>query len=175
VAANTVGYAADFLSHLSNPIAGISAFLGVSMSHIQYGTPREAEEAFYRAIEQADLGAMMSVWSDDDATVCIHPGAPRLEGRQLIEESWQEIFESGPNMEFSLSDERITQDSHLAIHLVREEIAIGGELVSVMLSTNIYHLGASGWRMMLHHSSPEPELHMDEFDMATEDEPLVLH
>ena len=144
------------------------------MSDFQYGTPREAEEAFYRAIEHADLPAMMSVWPDDDATVCIHPGAPRLEGRDLIEDSWQEIFESGPNMEFSVSDERITQDSHLAIHLVREEIAIGGELVSVMLSTNIYHLGSDGWRMMLHHSSPEPELMLDELDMPGE-ETLVLH
>lgn len=144
------------------------------MSHHKYETPREAEDAFYRAIEQADLNTMMSVWSDDDASVCIHPGAPRLEGRDQIEESWQEIFESGPNMEFSVSDERITQDSHLAIHLVREEIAIGGELVSVMLSTNIYHLAAGGWRMMLHHSSPEPDLYLDELDMPGE-EPLVLH
>lgn len=144
------------------------------MSQIIYGTPSEAEDAFYRAIEQADLPAMMSVWSDDDATICIHPGAPRLEGRELIEESWQEIFESGPTMDFSVSDERITQDSHLAIHLVREEIVIAGELVSVMLSTNIYHLGETGWRMMLHHSSPEPDLLMDEMDMASE-EPMVLH
>jgi len=144
------------------------------MSYTKFSTPTEAEEAFYRAIEQADLSAMMSVWSDDDATICIHPGAPRLEGRDLIEESWQEIFETGPTMEFSVSDERITQDSHLAVHLVREEIAIGGELVSVMLSTNIYHLGADGWRMMLHHSSPEPELMLDELDIPGE-EPLVLH
>jgi len=144
------------------------------MNHTKYATPSEVEDAFYRAIEQGDLQAMMSVWSDDDATICIHPGAPRLEGRDQIEESWQEIFESGPNMEFSISDERITQDSHLAIHLVREEIAIGGELVSVMLSTNIYHLGSDGWRMMLHHSSPEPELLLDELDMPSE-EPLVLH
>ena len=144
------------------------------MNRTKFATPREVEAAFYRSIEQGDLQAMMSLWSDDDATICIHPGAPRLEGRDQIEESWQEIFESGPNMEFSVSDERITQDSHLAIHLVREEISIGGELVSVMLSTNIYHLGTDGWRMMLHHSSPEPELLLDELDMPTE-EPLVLH
>ncbi len=144
------------------------------MSKCKYLTPQEAEEAFYLAIENADLTAMMAVWSEDDATVCIHPGAPRLEGRDQIRDSWLEIFESGPPMVFSISDERITEDSHLAIHLVREEIVVEGELVSVMLSTNIYHRTKGSWRMMLHHSSPEPEPLLEEFDLQME-EPVVLH
>lgn len=144
------------------------------MSKIKFTSPRDAEEAFYLAIENADLAGMMAVWSDDDASVCIHPGAPRLEGRGQIKESWQEIFESGPPMSFSISDERITEDSHLAIHLVREEIVVEGELVSVMLSTNIYHRTDDSWHMMLHHSSPEPELILDEYDVLAE-EPVVLH
>lgn len=144
------------------------------MSKVKFSTPREAEEAFYEAIENADLSAMMSVWSEDDAAVCIHPGAPRLEGRNDIRESWLEIFESGPPMVFSLSDERITEDKHLAIHLVREEIAVEGELVSVMLSTNIYHRTDDSWRMMLHHSSPEPESLVEDFELPYED-PVVLH
>lgn len=144
------------------------------MSKAKYSTPREAEEAFYLAIENADLPAMMGVWSEDDATVCIHPGAPRLEGRAEIRDSWLEIFESGPAMVFSVHDERITEDSNLAIHLVREEIAVEGELVSVMLSTNIYHRTNGNWKMMLHHSSPEPEPLIEEFDLQLE-EPVVLH
>ena len=144
------------------------------MSKTKFSTPREAEEAFYQAIENADLSAMMTVWSEDDASVCIHPGAPRLEGRDEIRDSWLEIFESGPPMVFLLSDERITEDSHLAIHLVREEIAVEGELVSVMLSTNIYHYTEDSWRMMLHHSSPEPEPLLEEFELQNE-EPIVLH
>ncbi len=144
------------------------------MSKIKFSSPRDAENAFYEAIENADLPAMMSVWSDDDASVCIHPGAPRLEGRSQIKESWQEIFESGPAMVFQISEERITEDNHLAVHLVREEIVVEGELVSVMLSTNIYHHTGDSWRMMLHHSSPEPELILDEYDLITET-PAVLH
>ncbi len=144
------------------------------MSKAKFSSPREAEEAFYLAIENADLSAMMSVWSEDDAAVCIHPGAPRLEGRAEIRDSWLEIFESGPPMVFSISDERITEDDHLAIHLVREEIAVEGELVSVMLSTNIYHRTDDSWRMMLHHSSPEPESLVEDFELPHED-PVVLH
>lgn len=144
------------------------------MNKAKFLTPKEAEEAFYLAIENADLSSMMSIWSDNDATVCIHPGAPRLEGRDEIRQSWQEIFEASPSMIFTISDERITQDNHLAVHLVKEEIVIEGEIVSIMLTTNIYHLIDGGWRMMLHHSSPEPDPFID--DMAlVDDEPIVLH
>ena len=144
------------------------------MSKQKFLTPRDAEDAFYLAIENADIVAMMSIWSDDDASVCIHPGAPRLEGRDEIRDSWQEIFEAGPSMMFAISDERITQDDHLAVHLVREEITIDGEIVSVMLTTNIYHRTDDSWRMMLHHSSPEPEPLLEEFALH-DDEPVVLH
>ena len=144
------------------------------MTKNSYATPEDAEKAFYAAIKNADLTAMMSVWSEDDAAVCIHPGAPRLEGRKQIQQSWQEIFEAGPPMEFTVTDERITREGHLAVHLVREMIEIEGELVTVMLSTNIYHLLGDGWRMMLHHASPEPELLMDELETEWQ-EPVVLH
>ncbi len=144
------------------------------MSETKYLTPKDAEHAFYLAIENADLKSMMSVWSDNDATVCIHPGAPRLEGRDDIRLSWQEIFEASPTMIFSISDERITQDDHLAVHLVKEEIVVEGEIVSVMLTTNIYHLIDGGWRMMLHHSSPEPDPILDDLPLF-DDEPVVLH
>lgn len=144
------------------------------MSNTKFLTPGDAEEAFYLAIENADLNSMMAIWSEDDATVCIHPGAPRLEGRSQIRESWQEIFESGPSMMFAITDERITQDDHLAVHLVREEIAVDGEVVSIMLTTNIYHRTDGSWKMMLHHSSPEPEPFLEEFALP-DDEPVVLH
>lgn len=144
------------------------------MNNRSYASAREAESAFYAAITNSDLEGMMSVWSDDDAVVCIHPGSPRLEGRLEIEESWQEIFGDGAPMEFSISQQRITEGEHLAIHLVRESITIEGALVSVMLSTNIYHLIDGGWRMMLHHSSPEPDLFGDEF-AESDGEAIVLH
>jgi len=145
------------------------------MSKVKYLTPKDAEDAFYLAIENEDLSAMMAVWSDNDAAVCIHPGAPRLEGRDEIRRSWSEIFEASPAMMFTISDERITQDDHLAVHLVREEIVVEGELVSVMLTTNIYHYIDGSWLMMLHHSSPEPDPFMDDLPLLEEEEPVVLH
>lgn len=154
-------------------VQAVARFRG-GMSKDKFLSPKDAEDAFYLAIENADLQSMMSVWSDNNAAVCIHPGAPRLEGRDEIRRSWQEIFEASPPMMFTVSDERITQDDHLAVHLVKEEIVIEGEIVSIMLTTNIFHFIDGGWKMMLHHSSPEPDPILDDLQMI-DDEPVVLH
>ena len=138
------------------------------MPERQFATPEEAEEAFYDAFANADLEAMMDVWADDDSVVCIHPGAPRLEGREEIRESWRQIFEADAELEFELSDEHYTQDSQLAIHLIRETIGVNDEISGVVLSTNIFQMIDGSWRMILHHASPEPE--PEDYD-----DPVVLH
>lgn len=147
----------------------------------KFKTPEEAEIAFYEAIEQADIRALGRVWSLDDNIVCIHPGANRLEGRAQVLESFSEMFAEAPAIGFSISDALHTESDGLAIHLVREEIELDGQLVSVMVSTNIYHLEDGGWRMLLHHASHEPEPTLeddfddfDDFDELPEPSP-VLH
>lgn len=142
-----------------------------------YLTPEDAEMAFYSALERSDVEAMMDVWLDNDCIVCIHPGACRLEGRDDIRAGFSQMFEEPmPAMDFSIADTRTRLVNGLAIHTVREEIEVEGQLVSVMLATNIYQQTESGWRMMLHHASPEPEMEMDELDYTLESpEPIVLH
>ncbi len=126
------------------------------MSRI-FKTPEEAEAAFYEAIEQADIKALDEVWSSDDNIVCVHPGSSRIEGRRAVMDSYVELFADAPILNFSIVDALYTGNESLAIHLVREEIELDGEVVSVMVSTNIYHMEGSGWRMLLHHASPEPD------------------
>lgn len=147
----------------------------------KFNTPEEAEIAFYEAIERADINALGQVWSLDDNIVCIHPGATRIEGRAQVLESFSDMFAESPTIGFSISDAMQTQSDGLAIHLVREEIELDGQLVSVMVSTNIYHKEDGGWRMLLHHSSHEPETNLadefeefDDFDDIPEPPP-VLH
>ncbi len=145
-----------------------------------YKTPKEAELAFYDALERADLAAMKQVWSDDDSIVCIHPGSGRLEGRMDVVESFNQLFRNAPSMDFSITDARCSTVNDMAIHLVREAIEIDGELVSVMVSTNIYQQIEGSWRMTLHHASPEPDDELDqdydELDYTLETEvPVVLH
>lgn len=148
----------------------------------KFNTPEEAEIAFYEAIEQADIQALGRVWSLDDNIVCIHPGANRIEGRAQVLESFSDMFAESPSIGFSISDALQTESDGLAIHLVREEIEFDGQLVSIMVSTNIYHMEDGGWRMLLHHSSHEPEPNFevefeDDFDDFEDlpEPPPVLH
>ena len=143
------------------------------MSRNDFKTPDKAEAAFYDAFKDGNLHAMMDVWSDDDGIVCIHPGAPRLQGVELVREGWRQILENSVGLEFTLTDVQATEDEWLAIHVVREEISIDGQLTGVMLATNIYRRVENGWRMMLHHASPEPEEFYDELEATYED--VVLH
>jgi len=145
-----------------------------------FRTPEEAEIAFYEAIERADIDALGDVWSNDDNIVCIHPGSNRIEGRREVLESFSGMFAEAPSLGFSITDTLHTGNDSLVIHLVREEIELDGQVVSVMVSTNIYHREDGGWRMLLHHASHEPELPFDEdydeFDDYDEHEPPpVLH
>lgn len=124
---------------------------------VTFATPQEAEAAFYAAFERCDFEAMMAVWAQDEAVCCIHPGGPRLQGQAAVRASWREILGSGERLRFELLDARYTQGPRLAVHSLRERILGGGVLRGVALTTNIYQLEAGGWRMLMHHASPDPQ------------------
>ena len=151
------------------------------MTNKTFNTPEEAEIAFYEAIERSDIDMLREVWSTDDNIVCIHPGADRIEGRQAVLDSFTELFMESPMLSFSLMDTLQTGDDHLAIHLVREHVEMGGQFMSSVVSTNIYQFEDGSWRMLLHHASPEPdamlEEDIDEFEEfeALLETPPVLH
>lgn len=140
----------------------------------KFQTPEEAELAFYDAIERRDIEALGQVWSMDENIVCIHPGSHRIEGRRNVLQSFVDLFGDAPSLGFSLCDALHTGNEHLAIHLVREEIELEGQLVSVMMSTNIFHFENGGWRMLLHHASHEPDDDYDDLDDELGNTPLGL-
>ena len=144
---------------------------------MKYVTSKEAELAFYDAMERNDIETMMGVWLDCDSIICVHPGASRLQGLREIRSGFAQIFEEpSPMMDFRLSDMRCQNVGELAIHTVREEILVDGQLASVMLATNIYQHTESGWRMMLHHASPEFDVEVDDFDFTLDNTvPMLLH
>ncbi len=147
----------------------------------KFHSPEEAEIAFYEAIERSDIDALGQVWSDDENIVCIHPGSDRIEGRKPVLDSFIELFMESPMLSFSLMDTLQTGTDSLAIHLIREHVEVGGEFMSSVVSTNIYQFEDGGWRMLLHHASPEPDSlldeEIDEFEEfeALLDTPPVLH
>ena len=124
---------------------------------MKYNSPEEAEAAFYRAIERADVIAMMTVWAEDEEIVCVHPGGQRLVGIDAVRESWRQIFAAGPRMRFKLVEPRTHRSRLLSIHTLYEQITVGADpRQHLVLATNVYLLSASGWRMLMHHASPLP-------------------
>jgi ketosteroid isomerase-like protein len=101
----------------------------------------------------------MSVWADDEEIVCIHPTGQRLRGAAAIRESWRAIFANNPQLTV-----RITRSVHwnsmlLTVHNVIETLYLGNEPTphGPMLATNVFQRGASGWRLLAHHSSTAAE------------------
>ena len=65
------------------------------MTNRIFPTAQDAENAFYEALERADLEGMMAVWAEDEEIVCVHPTGPRLSGQDQVRESWAKIFAGG--------------------------------------------------------------------------------
>jgi ketosteroid isomerase-like protein len=135
-----------------------------------YTTPQEAEAAFYEALERGDLDAMMSVWSEDEEIVCIHPGGARLTGYAMVREAWHRIFEHGARLKVQLLALSTVHGPFTAVHSVVEQISVAGEkhLAAPVAATNVYVRGPQGWRMIVHHASPVPP-------NSIGDAPQILH
>ncbi len=119
-------------------------------------SPDEAEQQFYESMQHADLDRFMTVWSDEDDLVCVHPGGPRLIGVGVIRESFAGIFAKGP---LDVHPEKIRRvDSHFsAVHSVLERVQVHtdkGRQLAWVIATNVYVKTALGWRIVAHHASP---------------------
>lgn len=121
-----------------------------------FATPEQAEAAFYEAFSKGDLDGMMQVWAKNQQVVCIHPGGRRSTGLQDVRQGWRYIFGAEASLKFAITESCTTEDSLIAIHAVKENILLDDTSQGVMLATNVYQFVDGSWRMVLHHSSPEP-------------------
>lgn len=121
-----------------------------------YASPQDAEKAFYKAFERADLAAMMAVWAEEEDIVCVHPGGARHTGMAEVRESWRQILAQGSGLQFHLVGNRVFSGRMISIHSVYEHVTVAGESrpANPVLATNIYLLTDRGWRMLMHHASP---------------------
>lgn len=121
-----------------------------------FSTAEAVEEAFYDAMQRADVEAMMSLWADDEEVMCIHPGHQRLVGLQAIRASWTAIFANG-GVDVRTTETRTHTGAVIAVHNLVEQVIVagrGGPEVVACVATNVYVKHASGWRILLHHSGP---------------------
>jgi uncharacterized protein (TIGR02246 family) len=124
-----------------------------------FSTAEAVEEAFYDAMQRADLEAMMSLWADDEDVMCVHPGHQRLIGLDAIRASWAAIFANGA-VDVRAAEVRAHTGAMLAVHNLVEQVIVAGRTgpeVVACVTTNVYVKYASGWRILLHHSGPGAE------------------
>lgn len=144
------------------------------MSKTVFTSAAEAEDAFYDALARSDLAAMMAVWSEEDEVVCVHPGGPRITGLGAVHELWRQILTSGMRLNVRTTHKVVVSSTLvLAVHSVLEEIAEAGSEPSgpPIVATNVYARGVNGWRMVMHHASPTPDL----MDLHHHGSPRVVH
>jgi uncharacterized protein (TIGR02246 family) len=139
-----------------------------------FPTAQDVENAFYEALERADLEAMMAVWAEDEEIVCVHPAGQRLTGPEQVRESWRKIFAGGANMRLQVAQQVAIAGMMVAVHSVHEIITVAGEKRPrpPVVATNVYLRTAAGWRMVVHHASPAPG---SPAAPAAPDEPKILH
>lgn len=122
----------------------------------------DAEQAFYDALEHANLEALMELWSEDDEVVCIHPGGPRLVGHAAVRAGWKAMFSNGP-VHARRTEVQLNQGPMVSVHSLIEQVIVtqqGKTSVISVFATNIYVKGPKGWRLVLHHASLAPQGHL---------------
>lgn len=125
-------------------------------SNVIHSSPQDIEQAFYEALEAADLEGLMDLWADDEQVVCIHPGGPRVEGYHDVRESWKEILSAGA-LQIRIVPVHRVEGMVVSVHSIVEQVVVKGgrgepQIIQVN-ATNVFRKGANGWRMVLHHAS----------------------
>lgn len=124
-----------------------------------FASPVECEQAFYDALESADLDALCDLWLDDEDIVCVHPNGPRLVGVGAVRASWTAILANGP-VNIRAGSRKAVETPTVAVHNVVEQVVMTAgrrQQIVHVIATNAYVKTPAGWKMVLHHAAPAPE------------------
>ena len=124
-----------------------------------FASPEECEQAFYEALDNADLDAVSELWLQDDDVACIHPGSPRVVGHAAVRASWAAVLSGGP-LHVRVLARRVHESPTLAVSTLIEELVIAGPAgrqVVHVLATNAFSKTPAGWKMVLHHGAAAPQ------------------
>jgi len=124
-----------------------------------FASPEECEQAFYEALESADLDALADLWLHDDEVCCTHPGAARLVGFPSVRASWASILAGGPLPIRTLARHVFESPTLTVTSLIEEIVVQQGsvrQLVHV-LASNAYLKTPAGWKMVMHFGTAAPQ------------------
>lgn len=124
-----------------------------------FDTPQDAEDAYYDALEEGDLQALLGVWAETDEVCCLLPMHPLAQGRTAVRDAFTRLFARGQGVALSVKHLGWIDAGEIAIHLVEEspqQPAPGGPPPMAVYGTNIYRRAADGWRLIAHQNAPTP-------------------
>lgn len=124
-----------------------------------FASPAECEQAFYDALEAADIDAINDLWLDDEDVCCIHPNGPRLVGVNAVRTSWAAILANGA-INIRATARKAVETPTVAVHNVVEQIVMTQgrrQQIVHVIATNAYVKTPAGWKMVLHHAAAAPE------------------
>jgi ketosteroid isomerase-like protein len=130
------------------------------------GGVREANGAFYAALEACDLDQMSDVWEHSDRVSVTHPGWPTIRGWAKVAASWSVIFRNTGYIQFVLTEEEVTVNGDTAwvtldeniLQSVDEADVPEGDLAPLSgaraTAINVFVREGARWAMVAHHSAP---------------------
>ena len=122
-----------------------------------FALPQDAEDAYYDAIDENDLEAMMSVWEDSAETLCLLPMMPAQRGSAAIRQAWEPLLGSEFKLDMEIQHLCWIEHGDIAIHLVEEHVRSPGQPGKhTVYATNVYRKADNGWRILMHQNSPTP-------------------
>jgi ketosteroid isomerase-like protein len=136
-------------------------------------SPEDTEQAFYDALQHADLDRLMACWADEEEIVCIHPGGPRLLGHAAIRAAFEAVFANG-TLKARVEKVRRIDVGTTHVHSVIERVEVMGDdgpQTAWVVATNVYAKTIHGWRLVAHHASPGTRT--EPVDVMAE--PQILH
>ena len=89
-----------------------------SFSPQAYITPQDAEDAYYDAIEEKDLEALMAVWEDSEEVLCLLPMIAAQGGRDGVRKLWEPLMQGDLSLDIQTRHLAWIETPDLAIHLI---------------------------------------------------------
>ncbi|KAG9453238.1 hypothetical protein H6P81_006142 [Aristolochia fimbriata] len=114
-----------------------------------------ANTRFYDAFRNGDLATMQSLWANHGNVYCVHPGAGRIVGYDLVIQSWEAVL--GFDYEFPLQIELQNIEVHVRgdVGYVTciESIRTKGSGWGKQIATNVFERIDGQWFICIHHAS----------------------
>lgn len=110
-----------------------------------------ANEAFYRAIREANMGEMETLWSRTRPVCCVHPGWAPITGRHAIVDSWRALLiEAEPPEIWPLGAHAVVMGPSAMVLCIERIGSVE------LMGCNGFVLEDGAWRITDHQAAPVP-------------------